>query len=155
MEYFSVFNIAGDCKINGLSIVAENVGYIIHDDIGIVSTSPSHAEFINNKLTHNGTTYTPLYSAPICIGGGTSAAMVERVIQNNVFTSPRPNTVNYHTSSGGFGVIAFKDNIITQGSFRGNLFGGGSYRLIICNNKLQTSLSIDPAIDSYDWNNLI
>ena len=153
LENFSIFNIIGNCKISNLTLDAENICYLIHDDQGIISTAESTAEFESCIMVHHGSSHVFQYGAPICIGGGTSATNVFRKIHDCLFSSTRSNAVNYHTATGGDGKIELKDNWFEDGTFRGNIYYGGSYTLLATNNRVVGALDIASGIIHVDWNN--
>ena len=98
-DNFSIFNVAGDCNLENLRIIAQNCKYAIHDDIGAsgLSTIPMfHFTIKNCSVTHNGISESADYQYPCCIGGGCrsgSKHIIENCIFNNVGWS---SDISYH-----------------------------------------------------------
>lgn len=101
-DNFSIFNVAGNCNLENLRIIAQNCKYAIHDDIGAsgLSSIPMfHFTMKNCSVTHNGISESADYQYPCCIGGGCysgSKHIIENCIFNNLGWS---SDISYHDTA--------------------------------------------------------
>lgn len=124
-ENFSIFNIAGDCEIDGVECEGTNICYIVHDDPRIVSANVNNAVIKNCKMTHLGTDHTFEFGAPICIGAGI-ANSTRRLYADNIVSATRTNPINIHSATNGKGYYIIKGNICLNGTIRLTSYGDGT-----------------------------
>lgn len=100
-DNFSIFNVAGNCNLENLRIIAQNCKYAIHDDIGASGQSGIpmfHFSIKNCSVTHNGISESADYQYPCCIGGGCFSGS-KHIIENCIFNNQGwSSDISYHDS---------------------------------------------------------
>lgn len=101
-DNFSIFNVAGNCNLENLRIIAQNCKYAIHDDIGASGQSSIpmfHFSIKNCSVTHNGISESADYQYPCCIGGGCFSGS-KHIIENCIFNNQGwSSDISYHDSA--------------------------------------------------------
>ena len=156
MENFSVFNITGNCTIEGVKVEAENICYIVHDDAGIVNTQLVHAKYVNCNFRHYGSSHTFMYGAPTCFGGGIPNGYGTHEIDSCILQNANyPYPISYHTSNNTNGIVKVLNTVLKSGTIRFSKFTGGTFTGIVTNCKIKSAIVTDAAVDTYEWNNVI
>ena len=140
-ENFSVFNIAGDCRIENVRIEGSGICYLIHDDPMVVNVEYSNCQIVNCMLLHEGSDHVFVSGAPTCIGAGETLSTI-RTIEGNYF---RAIDFDYplaiHSMTNGRGRYLIRDNVFMSGTIKFSSFGtGGQIRAITSGNHLQAAI---------------
>ncbi len=104
-DIMSIFHSAGSYRLENIDMEVENIRYCVHEDTPAfeanLSLAPAvypteyYAEYINCNMKHNGSS-SQTYSAPCCIGAGTSPHG-HTLISGGTYNSPGNEIpISYH-----------------------------------------------------------
>ena len=154
-DYFSILNSTGSFELNEINMECQNVRYCLHEDIAGITTEPpsTSAKVINCNMKHKGTVSTT-YSAPCCIGAGTSYN--ESVsIEGGYYSSPSsyPYPISYHNgfNSGNTAILRLSNVKFADGNTL-RLFGfveNGSFVDVYLNN-FSLDIHYEGAVDRFN-----
>lgn len=154
-DYFSILNSTGSFELNEINMECQNVRYCLHEDIAGITTEPpsTSAKVINCNMKHKGTVSTT-YSAPCCIGAGTS--INESVlIEGGYYSSPSsyPYPISYHNNfhDGNTAILRLSNVKFADGNTL-RLFGfveNGSFVDVYLNN-FSLGIHYEGAVDRFN-----